>query len=51
MTLASYPTIFTAYEDATLMWTVTVIDPCSTTVLNPFTSTFVTMTTSVMGTI
>jgi hypothetical protein len=51
MTLASYPSIYTAYEDATLTWIVTLPDPCTTTVLNPFTSTFVTMSTSVMGTI
>ena len=50
MTLASYPSIYTAYEDATLTWTVTLPDPCVTTVLNPFTSAFVTMSTSVMGT-
>lgn len=50
MTLASYPTIYTAYEDATLTWTVTVTNPCTTTVLNAFTSTFATMSTSVMGT-
>ena len=50
MTLASYPTIYTAYEDTSLTWTVTVAHPCTTaTVLNAFTSTFVSMSTSVMG--
>jgi hypothetical protein len=49
MTLASYPGVYTAYEDATLTWTVTIVDPCTTTVLNPFTSAFVSMSTSVMG--
>jgi hypothetical protein len=50
MTLASYPGVFAAYEDATLTWTVTVVNPCTTTVLNPFTSNFVLMATSVAGT-
>ena len=49
MTLDSYPAVFTPYVDESLTWTVTVVDPCLTTVLSAFTSPFVTMTTSVMG--
>ena len=51
MTLAAYPITFTPYQDNSLIWTVTVIDPCTlgTTILNPIPGTFLSMSTSVLG--
>lgn len=53
MTLDYYPAIFTplVYEDKTVTWTVTIINPCLTTALTAFGSyaSFVTMSTSVLG--
>ena len=52
MTLANYPAAFTPYEDATLTWTVTVVDPCTSAesnALNNFASSFDAMTASILG--
>lgn len=53
MTLDNYPAIFTplVYEDKTVTWTVTIINPCLSTTLTAFSSyaNFVDMSTSVLG--
>ena len=51
MTLAAYPVTFTPYEDNSLIWTVTVVNPCTlgTTTLNAIPGTFLSMSTSVLG--
>lgn len=51
LSLAGYPSVFTPYEDNTLTWTVTVVDPCLSTSVTAFpaAAAFVTMTATVLG--
>ena len=51
LSLAGYPSVFTPYEDNTLTWTVTVVDPCLSTSVTafPVAAAFVTMTATVLG--
>ena len=47
LTFIDYPDSLTPYSDSSVTWTVTIVNPCTTSVFNPL-PTFTSMTTSVM---